>query len=233
MHPELVSFFARLEDYLEEQVFGVALAQYCLEKPAHVQQQEPVPMMVNALHHNGSAPRPLQLHNNTPYILSLLFRGPQQTNLHLNPSEKQRFWIEPGTYLMGVVSLGFRIKPLRTALVIEPSLSHSVTFYEMQQEPQTGVPQLNYQETYSHFQTQEDSDHSEARAQKLTPARIREAQKLLKKLELYNGPVDGIVGPLTRRALRRYQAKQGLPVTGQLDGATQKALKQMEMAQGW
>lgn len=142
MHPELISFFTRLEGYLEEQVFGVALAQYCLEKPAHVQQQEPVPMMVNTLNHNGSALRPLQLHNNTPYILSLLFRGPQQTNLYPNPSEKQRFWIEPGTYLMGVVSPGCLIKPLRTALAIEPSLSHSVTFYEMPQESQTIVPQL-------------------------------------------------------------------------------------------
>ena len=34
------------------------------------------------------------------------------------------------------------------------------------------------------------------------------------------GPVDGVVGPRTRQALRAYQARAGLPQTGVLDDAT-------------
>jgi hypothetical protein len=38
------------------------------------------------------------------------------------------------------------------------------------------------------------------------------------------GPIDGTLGSQTRAALRQYQAKRGLPVTGLPDEATQKAL---------
>jgi hypothetical protein len=231
-YPELVSFFPRLEGYLEEQVFGVALAQYCLEKPAHLQNQEPVPMMVNALNHNGSALMSLLLHNNTPYILSLLVRGPKQTDLHLNPSEKQRFWFEPGTYLVGVVSPGCCLKPLRTAWSIESSLQHSITFYEVQQGSQT-IPQLNYQEATHRFALPEDTNHSPEKVlpPKLTREQIRSAQKRLKDRKWYTSALDGILGSQTEVALRRYQEKQGLPVTGKLDAATQKALGTTEIAE--
>src|SRR4051794_13088936 len=35
---------------------------------------------------------------------------------------------------------------------------------------------------------------------------------------------DGVMGPKTRAAIRRFQRAHGLPVTGRLDGATEKAL---------
>src|SRR4051812_3011951 len=35
---------------------------------------------------------------------------------------------------------------------------------------------------------------------------------------------DGVLGPQTRRAIRRFQRSHGLPVTGRLDAATQQAL---------
>jgi peptidoglycan hydrolase-like protein with peptidoglycan-binding domain len=38
------------------------------------------------------------------------------------------------------------------------------------------------------------------------------------------GPIDGVLGPRTKEALRRYQAQQGLPVTGELDDATRRVL---------
>ena len=54
--------------------------------------------------------------------------------------------------------------------------------------------------------------------------RIGQAQEQLKAAGFDPGSIDGVLGPRTREALRRYQASQGLPVTGQLDEATRQAL---------
>jgi Putative peptidoglycan binding domain len=54
--------------------------------------------------------------------------------------------------------------------------------------------------------------------------RIGQVQELLKAAGFDPGPIDGVLGPLTRAALRRYQASQGLPSTGSLDEATHKAI---------
>ena len=54
--------------------------------------------------------------------------------------------------------------------------------------------------------------------------RIGQAQDRLKAVGFDPGPLDGVLGPRTREALRRYQASQGLPATGVLDEATRQAL---------
>ena len=54
--------------------------------------------------------------------------------------------------------------------------------------------------------------------------RIGQAQEQLKAAGVDPGPTDGVLGPQTRAALRRYQAGQGLPATGALDEATRQAL---------
>jgi len=54
----------------------------------------------------------------------------------------------------------------------------------------------------------------------LTPDQIKQAQESLKAEGLHPGPVDGVVGPRTRQALRAYQAREGLPQTGDLDDTT-------------
>jgi Putative peptidoglycan binding domain len=41
-----------------------------------------------------------------------------------------------------------------------------------------------------------------------------QVQRALARRGYYNGPVDGDVGPGTRRAIARYQARNGLQVTG-------------------
>jgi peptidoglycan hydrolase-like protein with peptidoglycan-binding domain len=53
---------------------------------------------------------------------------------------------------------------------------------------------------------------------------VRRAQLALRDQGLYDGPVDGINGPRTRRALTEYQRRQGLPQTAQLDRQTRDAL---------
>ena len=46
---------------------------------------------------------------------------------------------------------------------------------------------------------------------------IRSVQAALRRLGIYSGQVDGILGPDTRRALEDYQVENKLPVTGQPD----------------
>lgn len=54
----------------------------------------------------------------------------------------------------------------------------------------------------------------------LTLDQVKQAQEALKMEGLHPGPVDGVVGSRTGRALRAYQAREGLPQTGVLDEAT-------------
>jgi peptidoglycan hydrolase-like protein with peptidoglycan-binding domain len=54
--------------------------------------------------------------------------------------------------------------------------------------------------------------------------RIGQAQERLKAAGYDPGPIDGVLGPQTRAALRRYQASQGLPMTGTLEEATRESL---------
>lgn len=54
---------------------------------------------------------------------------------------------------------------------------------------------------------------------------LRAAQRTLESAGFDVGPIDGILGPRTRAALRAYQEKQGLPRSGKLDAATLKALE--------
>jgi TPR repeat protein len=48
---------------------------------------------------------------------------------------------------------------------------------------------------------------------------VAEAQRLLAKLGLRPGPVDGVLGPKTVAAIRAFERKVGLPTTGQLTSA--------------
>jgi hypothetical protein len=49
---------------------------------------------------------------------------------------------------------------------------------------------------------------------------VKQMQSSLKAHGLYNGPIDGIVGPQTNQALAAYRQKQGLPQTAVLDSRT-------------
>lgn len=52
------------------------------------------------------------------------------------------------------------------------------------------------------------------------PRFVREAQRTLRELGYQPGPLDGVVGPRTKRALIRYQVAERIEVTGQLDSET-------------
>jgi peptidoglycan hydrolase-like protein with peptidoglycan-binding domain len=54
---------------------------------------------------------------------------------------------------------------------------------------------------------------------------IMSVQKELAQLGYYHGPIDGIAGPQTERAVRWFQSVDHLPLTGQIDSATLQALR--------
>jgi peptidoglycan hydrolase-like protein with peptidoglycan-binding domain len=62
--------------------------------------------------------------------------------------------------------------------------------------------------------------------------RIGQAQERLKALGFTPGPIDGVLGPRTKAALRRYQAQHGLPATAVLDEATRTSLLPRELSPG-
>jgi hypothetical protein len=66
-------------------------------------------------------------------------------------------------------------------------------------------------------------------AQPATPAvtpsaSVKKLQQELGQLNYYEGPVDGLMGPQTVAAIRDLQRQAGLPQTGTMNAATQKAL---------
>src|SRR4029077_4358032 len=53
-----------------------------------------------------------------------------------------------------------------------------------------------------------------------SPANIQQAQQQLRAQGLYNGSIDGQLGPEMRTALKQFQQRNGLPQTGTLDQPT-------------
>ncbi len=67
-------------------------------------------------------------------------------------------------------------------------------------------------------------------AQPTTPAvtpsaAVKQLQQELGQLNYYEGPVDGLMGPQTIAAIKDLQRQAGLPQTGTMNAATQKALQ--------
>jgi peptidoglycan hydrolase-like protein with peptidoglycan-binding domain len=50
----------------------------------------------------------------------------------------------------------------------------------------------------------------------MSAANRRQMQEALRRRQYYRGPVDGIFGPLTRAAIRRFQRAIGAETTGTL-----------------
>lgn len=59
---------------------------------------------------------------------------------------------------------------------------------------------------------------------------VEQAQQLLRELGLYDGTVDGLTGPQTRKAVETYQKLMGLEPTGVIDQQLIDALKPQQNA---
>jgi peptidoglycan hydrolase-like protein with peptidoglycan-binding domain len=53
---------------------------------------------------------------------------------------------------------------------------------------------------------------------------VRAAQRALQEKGFDPGPIDGVMGPRTSAAVRDFQQKENLTVTGQLDAKTRSRL---------
>ena len=63
----------------------------------------------------------------------------------------------------------------------------------------------------------------------LTPDKIRVVQQALQGKGIDPGPIDGIVGPRTREAVRNFQDRYGMNPTGEIDNQTLFALGKAEL----
>ena len=68
-------------------------------------------------------------------------------------------------------------------------------------------------------------EQSPEQKQLLTKDRIRLVQERLKAEGFDPGPTDGVLNSQTEAAIRGYQQKQGIPVSGALDEATMRELQ--------
>jgi len=60
--------------------------------------------------------------------------------------------------------------------------------------------------------------------QNMSPTMVKQAQQALKAGGLYQGKIDGIVGPETQQALAQFQRQHNLEPTGQLSSDTMARL---------
>jgi len=57
-----------------------------------------------------------------------------------------------------------------------------------------------------------------------SPSTIKQAQQVLQSQGLYQGPIDGVMGPETHTALSHFQRSNGLTQSAELDSATMQRL---------
>ncbi len=60
--------------------------------------------------------------------------------------------------------------------------------------------------------------------EQLTSSQVRDLQQALQRKGADPGPIDGIMGPMTREGIREFQQDEGIAATGQLDRETLEAL---------
>lgn len=68
------------------------------------------------------------------------------------------------------------------------------------------------------------SSSASSSGQQVPADQAKQAQNALKQQGLYNGPIDGIVGPQTKSAISQFQKKAGLRQTASLDQQTMSRL---------
>ena len=66
----------------------------------------------------------------------------------------------------------------------------------------------------------------QARTQEWTPPAAEEIQQALKNAGLYEGEVDGKIGPKSKKAIEEFQAKNNLTVDGKVGRRTWEKMKE-------
>jgi Putative peptidoglycan binding domain len=86
-----------------------------------------------------------------------------------------------------------------------------------------------YDYPYYGYYDYDDGNYSDAQASPSEPGAAEQTniavQQELAKRGFYQGPIDGSVGPETRKAISWFQSVEKLTVTGRVDGPTLEALQ--------
>ena len=64
----------------------------------------------------------------------------------------------------------------------------------------------------------------------LNPDQVRRVQQALQKKGFAPGPIDGILGPITKGAVRKFQDSFGIRASGEIDNQTLFALGEADLA---
>jgi peptidoglycan hydrolase-like protein with peptidoglycan-binding domain len=64
----------------------------------------------------------------------------------------------------------------------------------------------------------------------LNQDQLRRVQQALQKKGVTPGPIDGVFGPLTKAAVRKFQDRYGIEGTGEINNQTLFALGEAELA---
>jgi hypothetical protein len=94
----------------------------------------------------------------------------------------------------------------------------------MQQSTTMQQPTAMQQSTTMQQPTAMQPSTSAVSSRSLTRDDLMQAQQQLQAQGLYRGPIDGVMGSGTRRALVQFQRQSGLPVTASLDQQTLDSL---------
>ena len=127
----------------------------------------------------------------------------------------------PSGYRIAAIAIGTVIA---AALIVLAAvgLTHITSTSTPAPAASTSVPAVNPAQPTSPAQ---NVNPAQPTTPAVTPsASVKKLQQELGQLNYYEGPVDGIMGPQTTAAISDLQRQAGLPQTGTMNAATQKAL---------
>ena len=130
----------------------------------------------------------------------------------------------PSGYRIAAIVIGTVIA---AALIVLAAvgLTHTTSTSTPAPAASTSAPAANPAQPTSPAQTVNPAQPTTPASPAVTPsASVKKLQQELGQLNYYEGTVDGVIGPQTTAAIKDLQRQAGLPQTGTMNAATQKAL---------
>jgi len=114
----------------------------------------------------------------------------------------------------------------RTLIVMLATAALSLPALAQQQNPPSNSAGTQQQQTQNQPKQsqQRQNERSATAPMQVSKSQVRNMQQKLDKKGYHSGREDGIIGPETTTALRDFQKKSGLQVTGKVDRQTLRAL---------
>jgi lysozyme family protein len=117
------------------------------------------------------------------------------------------------------------MKPFTTGLMATFLVGLFTAGPAIASDQQEYMPEGSVQQPGAQQQDGNIGQEQQAAVQQLTSEQVRALQGSLQKNGVDPGPVDGILGTRTGKALREFQQEKGLAATGRLNRQTLEALQ--------